>query len=84
MDTAPDLKYQKQVIALKRYSTIKYNKLDLAFNNVKPKDWYFVLDLVQFRIELGCVRLTNKTFGWRDQGHHSWYLATLLLKVRVD
>ena len=20
------------------------NKLDLAFNNVKPKDWYFVLD----------------------------------------
>ncbi len=19
-------------------------KLDLAFNNVKPKDWYFVLD----------------------------------------
>ena len=22
------------------------NKLDLAFDNVKPKDWYFVLDLV--------------------------------------
>ena len=22
----------------------KYEKLDLAFNNVKPKDWYFVLD----------------------------------------
>jgi len=21
-------------------------KLDLAFNNVKPNDWYFVLDLV--------------------------------------
>ena len=21
-------------------------ELDLAFNNVKPKDWYFVLDLV--------------------------------------
>ena len=22
------------------------SKLDLAFNNVKPKDWYFVLDMV--------------------------------------
>ena len=22
----------------------KKHKLDLAFNNVKPKDWYFVLD----------------------------------------
>ena len=32
-------------------------QLDLAFNNVKRKDWYFVLDLV-FRTELGCVRLT--------------------------
>ena len=21
-----------------------YSELDLAFNNVKPKDWYFVLD----------------------------------------
>ena len=27
--------------------------LDLAFNNVKPKDWYFVLDEVQFRTGLG-------------------------------
>ena len=27
--------------------------LDLAFNNVKLKDWYFVLDLVQFRTGLG-------------------------------
>ena len=27
-------------------------KLDLAFNNVKPKDWYFVLDLVRFRTGL--------------------------------
>ena len=26
---------------------------DLAFNNVKPKDWYFVLDLVRFRTGLG-------------------------------
>ena len=24
-----------------------------------------------------------KIFGWMDQGHHSWYPATLLLKVRV-
>ena len=32
-------------------------KLDLAFNNVKPKDWYFVLDLVQFRTGLGYERL---------------------------
>ena len=22
----------------------KHQKLDLAFNNVKPKDWFFVLD----------------------------------------
>ena len=35
-------------------------QLDLAFNNVKPKDWYFVLDLVWVRTELGCVRLTNQ------------------------
>ena len=28
-------------------------KLDLAFNNVKPKDWYFVFDLVRFRTGLG-------------------------------
>ena len=34
-------------------------KLDLAFNNVKPNDWYFVLDLVRVRTELGCVRLTR-------------------------
>ena len=32
-------------------------KLDLAFNNVKPKDWYFVLDLVRFRTGLGYERL---------------------------
>ena len=31
-------------------------KLDLAFNNVKPKDWYF--DLVNF-------------YGWMSQGDHS-------------
>ena len=48
-------------------------KLDLAFNNVKPKDCYFVLDLAQVWTELGCVRLTNQNFGWMDQGHHSWY-----------
>ena len=31
-----------------------YNsKLDLAFNNVKPKDWYFVIYYVLFRTELG-------------------------------
>ena len=32
-------------------------RLDLAFNNVKPKDWYFVLDLVLFRTGLGYERL---------------------------
>ena len=25
---------------------VKNYQLDLAFNNVKPKDWYFVIDLV--------------------------------------
>ena len=29
----------------------------LALNNVKPKDWYFVVDLVRFRTGLG---LTNQ------------------------
>ncbi len=24
-----------------------------------------------------------KIYGWMDQGHHSWYLATLLLVVEV-
>ena len=28
-------------------------------------------------------RLTNQNF-WLDGGHHFWYLATLLLKVRFD
>ena len=28
-------------------------KLDLTFNNGKPKDWHFVLDLVTFRTGLG-------------------------------
>ena len=28
-------------------------KLDLTFNNGKPKDWRFVLDLVTFRTGLG-------------------------------
>ena len=37
-------------------------ELDLTFNNVKPKDWYFVLDLVQFRTILGCVRLITIFF----------------------
>ena len=36
------------------------DKLDLAFNNVKPKDQNFVLDKVQFWTKLGCVRLTNQ------------------------
>ena len=43
-------------------------KLDLAFNNVKPKDWYYVLDWVRFRTELRCVRLYFfKIVGWMDQ-----------------
>ena len=32
-------------------------RLDLRVNNVKSKDWYFVLDQVQLRTGLGCVRL---------------------------
>ena len=35
-------------------------KLDLALNNGKPKDWYFVLYWVQFRTELKCVRLATR------------------------
>ena len=35
------------------------DQLDLAFNNVKPMDWYFVLDLVRFRTGLGYARKTN-------------------------
>ena len=27
------------------------------FYNVKPNDWYFFLDLIRVRTELGCVRL---------------------------
>ena len=38
------------------------NYVDLVFNNVKPKDWYFDHDQVQFRTELECVRLTNQKF----------------------
>ena len=34
-----------------------------VFNNVKPKDWYFVLVKVRIRTELGFVRLTNQNFG---------------------
>ena len=59
-------------------------RLDLAFNNVKPNDWYFVLDLVRVRTELGYVCKTNKPkflAGWIKG---SWSPATLLLKVRVD
>ena len=37
--------------------TDRQTKIDLAFNIDKPKDWYFVLDWVQFRKELGCVIL---------------------------
>ena len=40
-------------------------RLDLAFNNVKPNDWYFVLDLVRVRTELVCVILTYQNF-WLD------------------
>jgi len=44
---------------------VKSEKLDLAYNTVKPKEWYFVLDWVRFRTELACVRLTNQIF-WLD------------------
>ena len=33
-----------------------------AFNNVKPKDWYFFLDKVRLRTGLGWVRLTNQNY----------------------
>ena len=50
------------------------SNVDLVFNNVKPKDWY--------RTEMGCVRLRDQIFGLMDQaGHHSWYPATILLRV---
>ena len=41
--------------AISKTKEIK-NELDLAFNNVKPNDWYFVIDLVQFRTGLGYER----------------------------
>ena len=33
-----------QILCQVRNYCVKSIKLDLAFNNVKPKDWYFVLD----------------------------------------
>ena len=53
-----------------------YWKLDLAFNHVKPKDWYFVLDLVQLRTGLGCVKLTN--LYWTPLQHSELTGAELL------
>ena len=47
----------------------------LTFNNIKPKDWYFVLHKVHKQI---------KIFGWMDQWHHSWYPATLLPFMFID
>ena len=38
------------------HSVKSSRELDLAFNNVKPKDWNFVLDLVRFRKGLGYER----------------------------
>ena len=46
-------------------------ELDLAFINVKPKHWYFVLDEVQFNTELERVRLTNKNY-WLDGSRASF------------
>ena len=39
-------------------------ELDLAFNYVKPKDWYFVLDLVQFRTGLGYRHSFMVSYRW--------------------
>ena len=50
-------------------------KLDLAFNNVKPKDRYFVIDYVQFRTELRCVRLTNQNF-WLNGSRASFLVPS--------
>ena len=50
-------------------------KLELAFNNVEPKDRYFVLDLVQFRTELGYVRITNQKF-WLDGSRASFLVPS--------
>ena len=50
-------------------------KLDLAFNNVKPKDWYFVLYKVQFRTALGYVRPTNQSF-WLDGSRASFLVPS--------
>ena len=56
---------------------LKETQLDLAFNNVKPKDRYFVLDKVQVRTELGCERLTNQNF-WLDESRESFFFPRLL------
>ena len=55
--------------------TKKGYELDLAFQNVKPKDQYFVHDYVQFRTELGCVRLTNQSF-WQDGSRASFLVPS--------
>ena len=44
-DTAASRAESDKKINAEAKITSKYNlELDLAFNNVKPKDWYFVID----------------------------------------
>ena len=49
-------------------------KLDLAFNNVKPKDWYFVLDLGSSYDRTGMCKTNKSKFldGWIILG--TWLL----------
>ena len=47
----------KQVFPMYHFNTL-HKITRPAFNNVK--DWYFVLDWVQFRTGLGCVRLKKR------------------------
>ena len=51
---------------------VKSEKLDLAYNTVKPKDWYFVLDWVRFRTELGLI---NQSF-WLDGSRASFLVPS--------
>ena len=47
-------------------------------------DLYLLLELVGLPNVLALAVHQVNFFGWMDQGDHSWYPITLLLKVRVD
>ena len=47
-----------------RPNTSIENKLDLAFNNVKPKDWYFILD------QTNAIERFNDLKHFNPEGKH--------------